>query len=68
MTTLTSVDHIHASPERVWQFLTHLHEGGTYPRRRLSKVNVIINSDFKWPLLAVAALWAAALVLFWRGK
>lgn len=34
----------------------------------MATVNVIIDSDFKWPLIGVAALWAAALVLFWRGK
>lgn len=34
----------------------------------MATVNVIINSDFKWPLIGVAALWAIALGLFWRGK
>jgi hypothetical protein len=34
----------------------------------MATVNVVIDSDFKWPLLGVAALWAAALALFWRGK
>jgi hypothetical protein len=32
MITLTSVDHVNAPPEKVWHFLTHLHEGGTYLR------------------------------------
>ena len=30
MITLTSTDHINASPERVWHFLTHLHEDDRY--------------------------------------
>lgn len=34
----------------------------------MAAVNVIIDSDFKWPLIGVAALWAIALALFWRGK
>lgn len=34
----------------------------------MAVVNVIIDSDFKWPLIGVAALWAVALTLFWRGK
>lgn len=34
----------------------------------MATVNVIIDSDFKWPLIGVAALWAIALGLFWRGK
>lgn len=32
MVTLTSVDHIDAPAERVWHFLTHLHEDDTYLR------------------------------------
>ena len=32
MITLTSIDHVSAPPERVWHFLTHLHEGDTYLR------------------------------------
>lgn len=32
MVTLTSVDYIGAPAERVWHFLTHLHEGDTYLR------------------------------------
>lgn len=34
----------------------------------MATVNVIINSDFMWPLIGVATLWAVALMLFWRGK
>jgi len=30
MITLTSVDQVNAPPERVWQFLTRLHESDTY--------------------------------------
>lgn len=32
MITLTSTDHIHASPEQVWNFFTRLHEDDTYMR------------------------------------
>jgi hypothetical protein len=28
-------------------------------------INVIIDSDYKWLLLAIAAVWALSLVLFW---
>ena len=31
----------------------------------MSVVNFVIDSDFKWLLLAFAALWGLALVLFW---
>jgi hypothetical protein len=31
----------------------------------MAAVNFIIDSDYKWLLLAFAALWAVALVLFW---
>ena len=37
----------------------------------MAAVNFIIDSDFKWLLLAIAALWGAALGLFWlegRGE
>lgn len=34
----------------------------------MTTVNVVIDSDFKWPLIGVAALWTVALVLFWRNK
>ena len=30
--------------------------------------NVLIDSAFKAPLVAVAALWALAVVLHWRGR
>jgi hypothetical protein len=32
MVTLTSIDRVNAPSERVWHFLTHLHEGDTYMR------------------------------------
>lgn len=32
MITLTSVDHVSAPPEKVWRFLTSLHQGNTYLR------------------------------------
>ena len=31
----------------------------------MSVVNFVIDSDFKWLLLAFAVLWGLALVLFW---
>ncbi|MBA3390696.1 MAG: hypothetical protein M3Q54_06075 [Actinomycetota bacterium] len=31
-------------------------------------VNLVIGSDFKWLLLAFAALWSFALVLYWFEK
>ena len=31
----------------------------------MAVVNFIIDSDFKWSLLAMALLWAASLALFW---
>ena len=31
-------------------------------------INFLIDSDFKWPLLAIAALWLSALGLFLRQK
>ena len=33
----------------------------------MAVVNVVIDSDFKVPLVAVAALWGVAMVLHWRG-
>lgn len=34
----------------------------------MAVVNVLIDSAFKAPLVAVAALWALAVVLHWRGR
>lgn len=31
----------------------------------MAAVNFMIDSDFKWALLAIALLWACSLVLFW---
>src|SRR6266568_939568 len=31
----------------------------------MTVVNFLIDSDFKWVLLALAGLWASALALFW---
>ena len=33
----------------------------------MATVNFLIDSDFKWPLAAVAALWGLAVALSWRG-
>jgi len=29
-----SIDHVNTAPEKIWHFLTHLHEGDTYLRWR----------------------------------
>ncbi len=34
----------------------------------MTVVNFMLDSDFKWLLLAFALLWACASVLFWLGK
>ena len=34
----------------------------------MAMVNILINSDFKWPLVSLAGLWALAVVLYWRGR
>ena len=37
----------------------------------MAAVNFVIDSDYKWLLLAFAAVWGAALALFWlegRGE
>jgi len=33
----------------------------------MATVNFLIDSAFKWPLAAVAALWGLAVALSWRG-
>ena len=42
--------------------------GGIASIGSMAVVNVLVNSDFKWPLVGVSALWGLALVLYWRGK
>jgi hypothetical protein len=34
----------------------------------MAVVNFLIDSDYKWFLLALAVLWGCALVLFWLDK
>ena len=34
----------------------------------MAVVNVLIDSAFKVPLVAVAGLWGVAIVLYWRGR
>jgi hypothetical protein len=34
----------------------------------MTALNFLIDSDFKWVLLAMALLWAVSLVLFWVEK
>ena len=39
--------------------------GGAASIGLMAAVNFIIDSDFKWMLLAIALAWASSLVLFW---
>ena len=39
--------------------------GGAASIGWMAVVNFMINSDFKWTLLAMASLWAASLAVFW---
>ena len=39
--------------------------GGAASIGWMAVVNFMIESDFKWPLLAMALLWAASLGIFW---
>ena len=39
--------------------------GGAASIGWMAVVNFMINSDFKWALLAMALLWAASLAVFW---
>ncbi len=41
---------------------------GVFSIGSMAVVNVLIDSDFKVPLVAVAALWGVAMVLYWRGR
>lgn len=34
----------------------------------MATINILIKSDFKWPLVSLAALWALAVVLNLKGK
>jgi hypothetical protein len=42
--------------------------GGTASIGWMAIVNFMIDSDFKWSLLAMALLWAASLAVFWFEK
>lgn len=42
--------------------------GGAASIGWMAVVNFIIDSDFKWSLLAIALLWAASLAVFWFEK
>jgi len=42
--------------------------GGAASIGWMAVVNFMIDSDFKWVLLAMALLWAASLALFWSEK
>jgi hypothetical protein len=34
----------------------------------MAVVNILIGSDFKWPLVGIAALWTLAVILHGKGK
>jgi hypothetical protein len=40
--------------------------GGAASIGLMAVVNFMINSDFKWTLLAMALLWVVSLGVFWR--
>ena len=42
--------------------------GGVASIGWMTAVNFLIDSDFKWVLLAMALLWAISLALFWSEK
>ena len=42
--------------------------GGAASIGWMAVVNFMIDSDFKWSLLAMALLWAISMVLFWIEK
>lgn len=42
--------------------------GGAASIGWMTVVNFMIDSDFKWSLLAMASLWAASLAFFWFEK
>lgn len=42
--------------------------GGVASIGWMTAVNFLIDSDFKWVLLAMALLWATSLALFWAEK
>jgi steroid 5-alpha reductase family enzyme len=42
--------------------------GGAASIGWMAAVNFVINSDFKWLLLAMAVLWASSLGVFWFEK
>ena len=41
---------------------------GVFSIGSMAVVNVLIDSDFKVPLVTTAALWGLAMVLYWRGR
>ena len=42
--------------------------GGAVSIGWMAAVNFMIDSDFKWSLLAMALVWAISMVLFWAEK
>lgn len=42
--------------------------GGVASIGSMAMVNILIDSDYKWPLVGVSALWGLALALYWRGR
>ena len=42
--------------------------GGAVSIGWMAVVNFMIDSDFKWSLVAMALVWAISMVLFWAEK
>ena len=57
-----------ALPARVHGSLGVIVLAGAASVASMAATNFVINSDFKWPLLALALLWATATILYWRGR
>ena len=51
--------------EHRWSAAIGAFIGGVLSMGWMAVVNFMIDSDFKWLLLAMALLWACSLVLFW---
>ena len=51
-----------------WAAALGVEIGGAASIGLMAAVNFVIDSDFKWVLLAVALLWSCSLGLFWVEK
>ena len=56
---------VHAIPQRLRGTGAALGGVGLLTVTTMSWNNFVLDSDFKWPLLAMALLWAASLGVFW---